>query len=430
VVAVMPLGLTPTQQGLYVATLFGHHDFAVYVDLVKLDGTPIRSVTDTVVDGQVNLQSGEAVQRTATFTFYDPDHSLHLDSDSPWEGAVWADRMVKVRHQVTVPTVGQVTAVPFIGPVVKVSRDGDEVSVECQDKTCLAITGSTPVTAKKGTNAVAAIRRIMASATGEDKFRLPSGVNRNLHKSLSCGWHDDASPWVVCQRIANQLNMQLYYSCDGYLTLRRWPTAYAITAPGTVLTSQPAVDFDATQVANMVRVSGTLAPPKKKATKKDGKPSIERPATKVNAVAQAGAAHPLSPQRLGRNGVPRYLPIIIEGAVYKSLAQARELATETLSHDLMLTTGVTFDMIPVFHLDTGDLIVAQGPTGRVVVRLDTGSIPLSISGDMSVGYQRNVSESHARAKVHAAQRRPPPTKAARRQYKKDIAAWRKKKHHA
>lgn len=428
-----PLGLTPAQEKTYLAYLFRNHDFAIYLDLLQLDHTPIRSLSVHALDGQVNLQRDSAVSRTASFTFDDPDHSLHFDADSPWQGAVWCDRMIQVRHVVTVPGVGAVTATPFVGPITKVSRDGDTVAVECQDKTSLALTGTSPVKCGKGMNAVDAIKRIMAQGCGETKFRLPSGHKRNLHKPFACGWHDDAAPWVVCQRIARQLNMQLLYSCDGYLTLRPYPTQVSVAATGAVLTSQPQVDFDQSQVANMVRVSGTQAPPKNKTKAKDAKPQLERPATKLSAVAVAAASHPLAPGRLGRNGVPRYLPVIIEGSTYKSLSQARDLATTTLAQDLRLTTGVTFDMVPVFHLDVGDLVTAQTDAGKVSVRLEEGSIPLTVSGDMAVGYQRGVSRTAKHNRVNAKAVHPRPTRKARKAYRKDLAQWRKDhrgKHHA
>jgi hypothetical protein len=432
-----PLGFAPgsTEEAAYLARLFSSHDFAISLDLVKLDHTPIRSLLDQTtnqpltLDGQINLQRDSAVRRTATFTFDDPEHSLHLDADSPWEGAIFADRMIRVRHTVTVPGIGKVTATPFIGPITKVSRDGDTVSVECQDKACLALTGGPPVKVGKGSNAVDAIRKVMAQATGETKFRLPSGLKRNLHKSYATGWHDDATPWVVCSRIAAQLDRQLFYSCDGYLTLRALPKLASLTATGLVVTSPVTVDWDASEVRNMVRVTGTLAPKKKKTTKADAKPQLERPPTKLSAVAVAAPNHPLSPSKLGRNGVPRYLPVVIEGAVYKSLAQARQLASSTLTLGLGLTTGVAFDMVPVFHLDSGDLITVKTAAGTLSVRLEEGSIPISVSGDMSVGYQRSSSKRGGANRLRASQRRPTPTKKARREYRKDLAAWRKDHHH-
>jgi hypothetical protein len=432
-----PLGFAPgsTEEAAYLARLFSNHDFAIALDLVKLDHTPIRSLLDQTtnqpltLDGQINLQRDSAVRRTATFTFDDPEHSLHLDADSPWEGAIFADRMIRVRHTVTVPGIGKVTAVPFIGPITKVSRDGDAVSVECQDKACLALTGGPPVKVTKGSDAVAAIRKLMAQGAGETKFRLPSGLKRNLHKAYATGWHDDASPWLVCSRIANQLNRQLLYSCDGYLTLRPLPTLSSVTATGLVITSPPTVDWDSSEVRNIVRVTGTLAPKKKKTTRADAKPQLERPPTKLSAVAVAAASHPLSPNKLGRNGVPRYLPVLIEGAVYKSLSQARQLASTTLTRSLPLTTGVAFDMIPVFHLDVGDVITAQTSSGRVVVRLEEGSIPLTVSGDMSVGYQRRVSRSKAHSRIRVHRQDFAPTKKQRREYHKALVAWRKDHRH-
>lgn len=432
-----PLGFAPgsPEEDAYLARLFSSHDFSISLDLVKLDHTPIRGLIDATtnqpltLDGQINLQRDGAVRRTATFTFDDPEHSLHLDADSPWEGAIFADRMIRVRHIVTVAGIGKVTAVPFIGPITRVSRDGDSLQVECQDKACLALTGGPPVKVAKGSDAVDAIRKIMTQAAGENRFRLPSGVKRNLHKAYATGWHDEASPWVVCSRIAAQLDRQLLYSCDGYLTLRRLPSVASVTATGRVVTSPPTVDWDASEVHNIVRVSGTLAPKKKKTTKKDAKPQLERPPTKLSAVAVAAPNHPLGPARLGRNGVPRYLPVLIEGAVYKSLSQARQLASTTLARALPLTTGVAFDMIPVFHLDVGDLITTKTAAGTINVRLEEGSIPLTVSGDMAVGYQRRVSRSRARSRIRAHQTVQAPTKKQRRTYRKDLAAWRKKRRH-
>lgn len=427
-----PLGLKDSKaEAAYVAYLFRTHDFSIQVDMLNLDHSPIKSLVDVtaqLLDGQVNIQRDQAVQRTATFQFLDPDHALALDPDSPWQGPYFPDRMVRVRHTVTVPGLGQVVATPFIGPITKVSRDGELIDVECQDKASLALTGCPPVKCSKGMNAVDAIRRIMRDGAGENRFRLPEGTKRNLHKVYQCGWHDDAAPWVVAQRIAGQLNMQLLYSCDGYLTLRKLPSQPTVTVTGASLTSEPAVDFDSSEVVNIVRVAGTLAPPRQRNRNRDARPQVERNPTKITATAVAAASHPLAPGRLGRNGVPRYLPENIEDKVYKSMAQARDLATTTLADGLTLTTGVSFDMVPLFHLDVGDLVVAQTPKGKVTVRLYEGSIPLSVSGDMSVGVQRRVSLVR-RPRVHTTKTVPKPTKKQRKQYHKDLAAWRKKHHH-
>jgi hypothetical protein len=333
------------------------------------------------------------VRRTATLTFYDPDHSMHLDNDSPWDGAVFADRMIRVRHTVNVPGVGRVTATPFVGPIVNLSRDGETLAIECQDKTSLAITGTRTVTAKKGMNAVDAIRKIMSNATGEDKFRLPGGIKRRLPKSYSTGWKAEASPWVVCSKIAALLNMQLYYSCDGYLSLRRPPNHPVVTLTGAAITTPVQVTQDITSVANIVRVYGTLAAKKHKETKDSNKKKGDHKTkpTKVGAVAEAVKSHPMAPGKLGRNGVPRYLPKVIDGEEYKREADARQRAVNELKRSLPMTAGATFSCVPLFHLDVGDLIRAQTDNGGLMVRLEEGSIPLGVTGDMSVGSQRRVS---------------------------------------
>jgi hypothetical protein len=425
-----PLGLKPADEATYAAFITTRsHDFAISVDIMKLDHTAIRSVTDQFIDGQVNLASGQPVERTATFTFYDPDRSMHIDPDTPWESATFADRMIRVQHTVNVPGLGRIVATPFVGPVTKVSRDGDTIDVECQDKASLAITGTSPLKCKKGMDAVAAIRHVMQDGAGENKFRLPNGLKRNLHKTFNVGWTSDAAPWVVAQRIAAEINHQLLYSCDGYLTLRPLPQKVAaLSVSGTAVTTSPQTDFDASSISNIVRVTGKLAPPRAKKAKPGAKPQLETPPTTISAVAVAAPTHPLSPSRLGRNGVSRYLPTIIDGSTYKSLSQARALATTTLQHDLPLTVGVTLDMVPVFHLDVGDLINVQTPVGRVVVRFIEGSIPLGISGDMSIGQTRRVSEGRGlRTSGHTTHHAA--TKQERKTYHAALKTWQKSHHH-
>lgn len=388
----IPLGLKDEQLWAYHAHLRSTHDFHIAVDVLKIDESPIASITPTLLDGQVNIQRGDGVMRTATFVFFDPDRQLHLDSLSPWDGALFADRMLRVRHEVTVPGVGPVEAVPFVGPVVKLSRDGDTVAVECQDKSSLAMTGSKPLKCAKGANAVNQIRRILRDCTGERKFRnFPVNSRKQLPRAFNVGWSDDATPWKVATRIAkNVLGMELFYSADGYATLRkRGAPAASIAVHANHLTSRVQAEFDITSVKNRVMVSGAIQGSKSGKDNKTGGGG-EIMGTNVSAIAQIGPPHPLRPAALGRNSVPRWFPLVIAGQKFMNMGDAKQLATSQLNANLPMTAGVKFDMIPVFHLDVGDVLRVETDAGLVNVALNEGSIPLGVSGSMSVGQRKRL----------------------------------------
>lgn len=372
-----PLALNGATLAEYHRALFATHDYRMTVDLLRMDETPLSTITSTFLDGQANLQGADSVvRRTATMTLADPDRSLHLDADTPYEGATFSDRMIRVRHTIELPDSGiEVTATPFVGPIVRLSRDGDTLALECHDKAALAATGTVPFTVAKGMNAVSAIRSIMYNCTGERRFRLPSGTTLRLTRPYSVGWTAEASPWVVCQQLAKLLGMDLFYSCDGYLVLRRRPTSTVITVDERALTSDVQVDHDSTSVSNYVRVTAGLN------------------GGRIAKTAYPPKGHPMYPGEpgLGRNDAWRRLPMLVNGGSVKSGAEAQKRADAELAKNLPMTAAVALSMVPVFHLDVDDVMRVETTRGGLDVRLDQGSIPLGVSGDMTVGAQRRIS---------------------------------------
>lgn len=378
-----PLGSADLVEA-YNAHISSDHDFEMSARVLKMDETLAGHAVLT--GGQINIQRDAMVRRTATFTFYDPDFALALDSASPFEGAMYADRMVQIQHTVTVPGFGDVTAVPFVGPIVKMSRDGDQLSVECQDKTMLAVRGTRPYRAKKHANAVEAIRSILAERTGEARFRFPKGVRARLSRTYNVGWSDEASPWVVCQRIARrELGMQLFYSCDGYATLRRAASAPVFTFRSeTNLTSLVTADYDFSQAVNFARVEV-------------GKVHV--------ATASLPSTHQMSKEALERNSVPRYLPVLDELSapsrpkkkakpnevkkyrrqVRKLTRQAEDRADAIIDANRTLTGAFKWNAVPVYHLDIDDPIALRTPVGGANLPFSEASIPVLTDGDMACG---------------------------------------------
>lgn len=381
------LGLTGPQLRDYHALLASPHDFDIEVDVLTMEEQRVSSIKVLTsrgnevgfLDGQVNIQREGHVKRTATFTLFDPDRSLHLDPDSPFAGAVFANRMIRYTHIVDLPGVGDVRAVPFVGPITGAGREGDVLTLTTHDKTVLAIEGCQPKTVKKGKNAVDAIHDIMADCTGERRFRFPKNHKARLTRSYSVGWKPEASPWVVCQKIAASINMQLIYSCDGYLVLRRRPKNPVLRiAQGGLLTGAPRTEYDISGVRNHVRVSGRRNKAKK---------------VTIHAVAEPPKTHPFSPHNasFSRHGVPRYLPTLIDDSNIKKESVAKKRAENELDRSLPMGVQASFPNVPVFHLDYGDIVKVVSDFGNAEVPFISGSIPLGLGSDMTTGTQKVVS---------------------------------------
>jgi hypothetical protein len=380
-----PLGLNRRQMAEYHELLMEPHDFEIRVAVLDMEEKLIGMAA--FKDGQVNLQRDGLVKRTATVTLYDPDHSLHLDTDSPFAGAVFADRMIRVRHKVELSDGTDVVATPFVGPVIRIGREGDEVVVECQDKTLLAVNGCQPKTVQKGQNAVDAIRDIMADCTGERRFRFPQAHKARLSRNYSVGWKEEASPWRVCQKIAASIDMQLIYSCDGALVLRRRPRAVSLSiAEHGRLTGFPRMDYDATGVKNHVRVTGQRKP-------KKGEKQV-----KFTETATAKPTHPMAPARLGRHGVPRFLPLLVDDSSIHKDEGAKARANRELRDALPMQVSMEVPSVPFFHLDYGDLIAVRTEFGDANLPFTSASIPLGLSGDQTVGAVRRVSRPRRRSR--------------------------------
>lgn len=365
--------------------LVSHHSMRVSVRVLGTDHSPVDTISHRILDGQVNVDYRSAVTRSATLSFFDPSNSLDFDSDSPADGAIYADRMLQISYDVRQPGTfgGRWIEVPiFTGPVSKFSRDGVEVKVEAQGKETLVLGSAWKnYVANKGRRKVDIIREVMENE-GERFFALPELGSKMPRDDVLT---PETSPWAFVRKIANSMGMQLFYDGAGRLVLRDFPERKVFTfrdGNGGSIDGVPSVDFSIDNVRNAVRVTGR----KPKGSKR-----------KVRASAVAPKGHPLSPHRLGRNGAPRYLPEFVEDENVGTDREAKRVAKVRLRSLLHSMVEVKFSALTIPHLDAADEIGVQTDRFSMQTRLTAFSIPLTASGRMTVGYVRRMKKPKRRA---------------------------------
>lgn len=371
----IPLGLSASDQAVFHNALRDNHVMHVGVQILALDHTPIADVSDQLLDGQVDMDRSQDVTRTLSMSLSDPKGSLPFDSDSPANGAIFMDRMIHVTYSVYVDGLSDWVDVPvFTGPVTALDRQNDVVELTAQGKEILSMGAAWhPMTIRKGTKFTTAIWLILSQRGGEDHFDL-GDLSLAMPRPLAIGRED--APWRKAWTLANAINRQLFYDGRGVVRLRRFPGTPHFTFNDQAVLGPPQISYSLTTY-NVVNVVGGV-PPKKK--------------DRLHYTARPDVNHPLSPWRLGRNGHGRFLVDFITNDQLRTPGSCKEVAQRTLAQHLAQSVAVSFDALPVPHLEPGDLIQVSTGDGALNFRLDQFSLPLVVADDtgMSVGAKKNV----------------------------------------
>lgn len=398
----------------YMATLKGSHRFRIRLEVFNSDDELLERYDEDdlpIIEGQVDVDDSADISRQLRLTLANTRES----STSPTNpgSAVTPERQVRINYDVLVTfrdgSEDWVEVPVFHGPVTRVLRDAFTVQIEAQSKeayllppsrllrsvipqdeatrTVNTVDGERVVTVEEDHKVESyyaghLIKRI-AKRHGERKMRIPR-TDRKLPETSKI--FDKASQergvWPLLQMIAGA--QQLLYTGDGHLTLRtrrqRNPRyVFNDGANGEVLTT-PAVEWDMSSFRNTLELRAFQ---KKQGNEKDN-PTLR---VKVNLER----SHPLSARSLERNGTPRELVEVVEtDDVYPNAGTARRDAKRLLGRLAHNGQAVSFDALPVPHLEPGDLCaldVAGKP--RVHFVLHKFSLPLTPAG-MSVGYNRRV----------------------------------------
>jgi hypothetical protein len=372
------LGLSHADLATYNAGLLVSHERRITVSVLDMDGDVLDELDTShptvaaSMSGQVSVDSRANPSRTLSLSFIDPKGALLFDPGSPAGTGLHVSRQVRVRSSRNIPGLGWVGCTVFTGPPRAFNRTGETVQLTAYSRDCLGL-GSlwSAFSRKKGTKKTAVIRDLLGRY-GESNFDIPDlGARLPAHLSL----HRDQSPWPHAVKLAHSMNRQLCYFGSDRVHMRQLPNHplmtlddYAVTKIG----AQRSLD----NVKNAVRVVG-------------GKPKGSK--TQVIATAVLEPEHDLSPKNLGGSNGRLYLVDEVNNPHLRSKREAQRVADQHLEDKARELVTVTFDAVPLDHLQENDLLRAAG----ITFRLRQFTIPLSMDGNpvSSIGTLKKTSRA-------------------------------------
>lgn len=343
-------GWSATEKAAYEAQLVTNHWMRTRAMILDLDHNPVQDITKYIQDGQTNIDATQQISRTATNDLYDPTRVIGLDTANAGEGSVSPKYLLQKFHGVFVESLNRWIDIPiFTGLIDAPTRDGDLLKISASGKEVLALDKAwTVLTVKKGTKKTDAIRQILAAA-GESKFRISSSTS-TLGADVSVT-RDDTF-WDIAKGIADGLGWNMFYDAMGTLVLRPKSTTVVwnfSTGNGGSIRSDWQTGFSTEGIYNIVLATG-------------GTPSGKKDPITAYAIAPSSSA--LNPTNLGRNGVKRYLRYDIAKDTLTKQADVQALADKTLPQVLLDSVSISFESMPVPHLEELDAIkVTDNATG-------------------------------------------------------------------
>ena len=383
------IGLSSADLKLFQKSLYSPpgYNLKITVQILDLNHTYLGDVSSRLIGGQVNKSFWDIVTSGATLELLDPDNQVGFDTTNPSEGALYADRMVRIVYSVFSTFLPRWVDVPiFCGPVIKADRNGAILSVECQGKESLYVAPQmtwASKTYKKGEKLVSALRDLLGNIGGETKFDLPEWA-RTLKKDYSLT--TETPTWdMVRKLVGSRLVQQAFYDGRGYFRLRECPTIPIFTFSEDVMTSVPKLAFESAEIRNTVRVKG--------ATTSTGQiiANAELSASDANSSTSLG-------RKVGSVVKKRRLVEVVEDTDLNTKTEAQKEANDTLDSLDLQNITFDFDSFVIPHLEPGDVFTIGTRSFGRNLRAKEFSIPLKAGAQSNGTYRRLVPTQRTKRK--------------------------------
>lgn len=371
----------------YLEALRYSHEIDIRVRVHDKNEDLKHELDGRVVGGQVDGDSTSEITRSLAIDLEDPRRQFTFAQ----MGKVYADNFINVLYRVWVSDLNDwVQSSIFFGPVSHFERDGTSISIEAVGKETLLLPPIKHTPLGSPTNRqVSAYIREAAFRFGERKFNLGAARGVKVPKSFNIEPKKarENGVWWYLQKLAQSAGFRLFYDGRGYLTLKRYRkfAHHVFLDP----LSEPVVGYDLQDFRNQIRVFG----------------EDDKGRRSLRAIATLKASHPLSPQNLARNGVPRYL---VEDLTFDTMRFKNEDATLIAKNQLdrraRQVVDVQFDHLVVPHVELGDTVRLKTENVNVAFPLRQMTIPLTATETMSVGYTKAQRLSKFRARVRRIKR--------------------------
>lgn len=373
----IPLGLSRSEQAAFHRALVADHRvIRPRVALCSLTHAPVRDLTAHMVQGTVTIDVESEITRSLALTLHDPDGRLGLDSGSVTEVRSVSNRMVSALWSIWVDELDRWVTVPvFCGPVTKVDREDDTLTLEGQGKERLAMRQGWRVrTWAKRASRHSVIRSVLAEVAGETRFRWPSGWKGRIGEPVSMSRM--MRPWPLAQKLARASRAQLFYDGRGAATLRKTPTRPVWRFTRDQQVTNPRVSWDGLTEVNTIVVTGAAPKGKKEP---------------VTATATLPDWHPASPTQLDRGGRGGRMVEEISDDTLTSTTAAENAAQRRLAEIMLSDTTIEAEVIGIPHLEELDPIRVDLDGGdTAVARLRRYSFDLT-TGQATLGWDRRQS---------------------------------------
>ena len=372
----MSLGLSSAEMDAYLATLADDHFRRTRIELLTTEHDEVMDLSASFKEGQVEIDATAEVTRSASVTLLDPDHKIGLDSRTPGDSQTFFNRMLRAWVDVWVDALDRYVSVCVItGPITGVTRDRETITVEVQGKETLAkgpLMLDESRVFRRGSRRVLVIRELLRMS-GERHYLMPTSWPAPLAKDLTIKptWQS----WAHAVTVAESMGAQLFYDGRGWARLRMAPLRSQHSFSHRIIEGEPQIAHSTSELKNAITVTGGVPPKGKR---------------KATAFRSIPPWHRFSPERLGRNGGDRYLPAeSVEDDTLKSQSAVDAVADRRVKEMMMIEGDVTFNCLPVYHLDPLDPVSVWQPGWSMRVQLSKATIPLA-GGLMSVGYLRDL----------------------------------------